>query len=198
MASNIRVATPSDAAAVLEIYGPFCEDSPITFETRIPALAEMEGRIRDITERFPWLICDNGTDVLGYAYAGPHRERAAYRWSVDVAIYMAGGYRGHGVGTALYTALFDVLRIQGFYKAYAGITLPNPASIQLHRRLGFELVGVYKQVGFKGGAWHDVSWWELTLQTPVIEPAETFRTNEVIHRIDFFAAIRGAEASLQR
>src|SRR5271157_3779189 len=116
MASNIRVATPSDAAAVLEIYGPFCEDSPITFETRIPALAEMEGRIRDIAERFPWLVCDNGTDVLGYAYAGPHRERSAYRWSVDVAVYIAGGYRGHGIGTALYTALFDLLRIQGFYR----------------------------------------------------------------------------------
>lgn len=198
MASNIRLATPSDAAAVLEIYGPFCEDSPITFETQRPTLAEIEGRIRDITQRFPWLVCDNGMDVVGYAYAGPHRERSAYRWSVDVAVYISGGYRGHGIGTALYTALFDVLRIQGFYKAYAGVTLPNQASIQLHRQLGFELVGVFKRVGFKGGAWHDVSWWDLTLQTTVLEPAETLGITEVIHRSDFLAAIRGAEALLQR
>jgi L-amino acid N-acyltransferase YncA len=198
MASKIRVAMPSDAAAVLEIYGPFCDDSPITFETQRPTLAEIEDRIRDITERFPWLVCDNGTDVVGYAYAGSHRERSAYRWSVDVAVYISGGYRAQGIGTALYTALFDVLRIQGFYKAYAGVTLPNQASIQLHRRLGFELVGVFKRVGFKGGAWHDVSWWDLTLQTTVLAPAETLGITEVIHRSDFLAAIRGAEALLQR
>jgi L-amino acid N-acyltransferase YncA len=198
MASKIRVAMPSDAAAVLEIYGPFCDDSPITFETQRPTLAEIEDRIRYITERFPWLVCDNGTDVVGYAYAGSHRERSAYRWSVDVAVYISGGYRGQGIGTALYTALFDVLRIQGFYKAYAGVTLPNQPSIQLHRRLGFELVGVFQRVGFKGGAWHDVSWWDLTLQTPVLEPAETLGITEVIHRSDFLAAIRGAEALLER
>jgi L-amino acid N-acyltransferase YncA len=198
MASKIRVAMPSDAAAVLEIYGPFCDDSPITFETQRPTLAEIEDRIRYITERFPWLVCDNGTDVVGYAYAGSHRERSAYRWSVDVAIYISGSHRGQGIGTALYTALFDVLRIQGFYKAYAGVTLPNQPSIQLHRRLGFELVGVFQRVGFKGGAWHDVSWWDLTLQTPVLEPAETLGITEVIHRSDFLAAIRGAEALLER
>jgi phosphinothricin acetyltransferase len=197
MASDIRLATSVDAAAVLEIYGPFCEDSPVTFETKRPAITEMEARIVDITERFPWLICENGADVLGYAYAGSHRERAAYRWAVDVAVYVAGRCRGRGIGTALYTALFELLKIQGFYKPYAGITLPNPARIQLHRRLGFELVGVYKQVGFKGGAWHDVSWWDLTLQPAGLEPGETYRIGEVVRRTDFVAAINGARALLR-
>ncbi|MBV8417969.1 MAG: N-acetyltransferase [Verrucomicrobia bacterium] len=196
MAANIRLATSVDAAAVLKIYGPFCEESPITFETKRPTITEMEGRILDITERFPWLICENGADVVGYAYASSHRERAAYRWAVDVAVYIAGSCRGQGIGTALYTALFQVLRAQGFYKAYAGITLPNPASIQLHRRLGFEHVGVYKQVGFKAGAWHDVSWWDLTLQPPGLEPEEPRRIGEVIHRPDFLSAINGARALL--
>jgi L-amino acid N-acyltransferase YncA len=123
MTSKIRFATTADTPAVLEIYGPFCEDSPISFETERPSVSEIERRIRKIVERFPWLICENENEVLGYAYAGPHRDRAAYRWSVDVAIF------GQGFGTALYTVLFELLRIQGYFKAYA-ICIPF---VCLHR-----------------------------------------------------------------
>lgn len=190
MESKIRFATPADAPAVHEIYGPFCEDSPISFETERPAVAEIERRIRNIIERFPWLICENESEVLGYAYAGPHRERAAYRWSVDVAIYISGNYRGRGVGTALYTVLFELLRILGYFKAYAGITLPNPASVRLHQRVGFELVGIFKQVGYKSGAWHDVSWWALALQPTERPPQETLSIQEGKLRAEFLAAIK--------
>ena len=197
MKSKIRFATPADAAAVQEIYGPFCKDSPITFETERPGLADIESRIAGIVERFPWLVCENEKGVLGYAYAGPHRDRAAYRWSVDVAIYISAKGRGQGYGTALYTALFELLRIQGYYQAYAGITLPNPASLRLHQRLGFELVGVYKQVGYKANAWHDVSWWGLTLQATDHPPAEPLPIQDAIEREDFQAAIRSAESLLR-
>jgi L-amino acid N-acyltransferase YncA len=197
MTSKIRVATPADAAAVLEIYGPFCDDSPITFETERPAIAEVENRIRKINERFPWLICEKDDQVLGYAYAGPHRDRAAYRWSVDVAIYISGNHRGVGIGTALYTVLLELLRIQGYFKAYAGITLPNPASVRVHQRLGFSLIGIYKQVGYKAGAWHDVAWWDLSLQPADHPPEEALLMRDAIQRADFRATIESADSLLR-
>src|SRR6202051_5382726 len=197
MTSKIRFATTADAPAVLEIYGPFCEDSPISFETQRPSVSEIEGRIRKIVERFPWLICENENEVLGYAYAGPHRGRAAYRWSVDVAIYISRKCRAQGFGTRLYVLLFELLRIQGYFKAYAGITLPNPASVRLHQRLGFEPVAIYKKVGYKAGAWHDVSWWDLILQPTDSPPEETLLIEDALQREDFRKAINSA-ASLLR
>jgi L-amino acid N-acyltransferase YncA len=197
MTSKIRFATSADASAILEIYGPFCEDSPISFETVRPTVAEMECRIRNTIERFPWLVCEKGNEVLGYAYAGPHRERAAYRWSVDVAIYISEKCRAQGFGTALYTALFELLRIQGYFKAYAGITLPNSGSLRLHQRLGFEPVAIYKKVGYKTGAWHDVSWWELILRPTDCRPEETLLIPAAIQRSDFRAAIKSAESLLE-
>jgi L-amino acid N-acyltransferase YncA len=194
MITRIRFATPADAAAVAEIYGPFCEDSPITFETVRPTIEEIEHRIGGILERFPWLICENENKVTGYAYAGPHRDRAAYRWSVDVAIYLSGNCRRQGFGTALYTVLFQLLRIQGYFQAYAGITLPNPASIRLHQRFGFEPVGVYKRVGFKAQAWHDVSWWALSLQPAERPPTEPLPIRNAFKREDFCAAIQAPNA----
>jgi L-amino acid N-acyltransferase YncA len=195
MTTKIRFATPADASAVAEIYGPFCEDSPITFETERPTVPEIENRIRGIVERFPWLICENENEVIGYAYAGPHRDRAAYRWCVDVAIYLSEKRRGQGHGTALYTVLFELLRIQGYFQAYAGVTLPNPASIRLHQRLGFEAVGIYRQVGYKANAWHDVSWWALSLQAADRPPAETLIIRDALEREDFRAAIQSAQSA---
>lgn len=194
--SKIRLATIADASAVLEIYGPLCEDSPISFETERPKLTELEDRIRNILQRFPWLICEDESQMLGYAYAGVHRERAAYRWSVDVAIYVSQTCRGQGFGTALSTVLFKLLRIQGYFKAYAGITLPNPASVQLHQRLGFEPVGIFKQVGYKAGAWQDVSWWVATLQPSDGPPEETLLMQDAAERADFQAAINSAKSLL--
>jgi L-amino acid N-acyltransferase YncA len=110
--------------------------------------------------------------VLGYAYASPHRERAAYRWSVDVAVYIAEQARRRGVGRQLYSTLFAMLVELGYYNAFAGVTLPNPASVGLHESMGFTPVGVYRNVGYKLGAWHDVGWWRRPLQPPAADPAE--------------------------
>jgi L-amino acid N-acyltransferase YncA len=109
-------------------------------------------------------------EVLGYAYASAHRTRAAYQWSVDVSVYVQAQVQRSGVGCALYSSLFKLLTLQGFYNAYAGITLPNPGSVGLHESLGFRPVGMYRAVGYKLGAWHDVGWWQLTLQAPTLSP----------------------------
>jgi len=164
VSATIRLAIEDDAAAIREIYAPFCENSIVSFEESAPSPGEMAGRIRKISEHFPWLVLDEDDVVAGYAYASAHAERAAYRWSVDAAVYVNPAFHRRGVGRALYTTLFDLLRQQGFFKIYAGISLPNPASTGLHEAMGFRLVGIYNGVGYKFGAWHDVAHYQLTLQ----------------------------------
>jgi phosphinothricin acetyltransferase len=163
VAARIRRATPDDAAGVAAIYAPIVLDSAISFELEPPSATEMGRRIHATVETLPWLVCHEGDEPLGYAYASTHRARAAYRWSVEVSVYVAGHQRGRGVGAGLYEALLALLELQGFHRALAGITLPNPASVALHEHVGFTAVGVYREVGFKRGAWHDVGWWERPL-----------------------------------
>ena len=172
MKPYMRMAGQPDAAGIRAIYAPFCDNTTISFEAHAPSLEEMTARVRKITEQFPWLVCVRDGEVLGYAYACPHRERAAYRWSVDVAVYVDARSQRLGVGRALYTALFQILRRQGYFKAYAGITLPNAASVGLHESLGFVLIGIYRSVGYKLGAWRDVGWWQLALQDERPDPPE--------------------------
>jgi L-amino acid N-acyltransferase YncA len=168
----IRPATPADAQQIAAIYRPFCDESHVSFEIPAPDAGEMASRIERISRRFPWLVEDADGEIAGYAYASPHRERAAYRWAVEVTVYVAERLRGRGIGRALYTELFGRLRGQGLFKAYAGIALPNPASQGLHQSMGFSLVGIYRRIGYKLGAWHDVAWWQLDLQPEVGSPAE--------------------------
>ena len=162
--ATIRDADPArDAAACAAIYAPHVEDNPISFEERPPDAAVMTARIQRIQRTHPWLVAERGGEVVGYAYACPHRQRTAYRWSVDVSVYVAAGHLGEGIGRALYTALFERLRAQRFRMAYAGITLPNAASVALHESLGFAQVGTMREVGWKLGAWRDVGWFQLEL-----------------------------------
>lgn len=163
MRYSIRPVTPDDAPAVAEIYRPIVESTTISFEETPPDAAEIARRIQETTRTYPWLVAQSGEGVVGYAYGSRHRERSAYRYSVDVSVYVVQTARRCGVGAALYEALFARLRDLGFHRAFAGIALPNEASIALHRRLGFEPVGVYKEVGRKFGVWLDVSWWQKTL-----------------------------------
>jgi phosphinothricin acetyltransferase len=192
---TIRLATLDDAGAVCEIYAPFCRATPVSFETEPPSVAEMRQRIAKALKSLPWLVCDIDRHVLGYAYASPHRERAAYRWAVDVSAYVKEGVRRTGVGRALYTSLFAILRLQGFYNAVAGITLPNPGSVGLHQAMGFQPVGVYHAIGFKCGQWHDVAWYQLALRGPEGEPAEPLDFARVRELPEWEAAL-GAGLSL--
>lgn len=161
---SIRDADPaSDGAACAAIYAPHVEGSPVSFEERAPGAGEMAERIKRHAESHAWLVAECGGRVVGYAYATAFNQRPAYRWSTSVSVYVAEGARGAGVGRALYEALFERLRERGFRMACAGITLPNEASCGLHERLGFELVGVNREIGWKRGAWRDVGWYQLEL-----------------------------------
>ncbi len=168
---EIRGAKGADAKRLLEIYAPAVETGPTSFETVLPSAAEFGERIRRTLETHPWLVACVGGEAVGYAYAGAIRARAAYQWSCEVSVYVREDHHRRGVGSRLYEALFASLREQGFVNAFAGITLPNPASVALHERCGFESVGVYRRIGFKNGAWHDVGWWGLRLREVTGEPA---------------------------
>ncbi len=169
---QIRVARPSDADAVAQIYAPFVRDTIVSFERDPPSSGEMQARIAATLERLPWLVSlDESNAVSGYAYASRHRERAAYQWAVDTAVYIRADQRGKGIGRRLYTVLFEELVALGYFQAIAGITLPNEASVGLHESLGFARIGVYRNVGFKCGAWRDVGWWQKQLR-PLQDPAD--------------------------
>ncbi len=130
----------------------------------------MAERIAATLAYAPWLVCEYANQIAGYVYASKHRERAAYQWSVDVTAYTHPNFQRLGVGAALYRMLFELLRVQGFYAAHAGITLPNETSVAFHEALGFQLVGRYAKVGFKFGVWRDVGWWQLELQERLNAP----------------------------
>ena len=172
MAATIRLASQSDAEQLRDIYAPFCENTPVSFETQAPTVDEMRRRIAKTLRSYPWLVYENEGHVLGYAYASSHRERAAYRWAVDVSAYVREGYRRLGVGRSLYSSLLALLHLQGFYRALAGITLPNPGSVGLHQAMGFQSLGTYHNIGYKCGRWHDVQWFQLALREPGEEPPD--------------------------
>jgi phosphinothricin acetyltransferase len=167
---NIRVATEEDGEAIAAIYRPIVADTVITFETVPPDGVEMTRRIIKLRKTHPWLVCERERRVVGYAYASPHHERAAYQWSVNTSVYVHADARRIGIGRALYEALFQLLVAQGFVNAYAGITLPNPGSVVLHEALGFRPLCVYPSVGFKLGAWHDVGWWHRLIRPVPTSP----------------------------
>ena len=179
-----------------EIYAPAVSASAISFELVEPTPEEMALRLAKARCHGPWLVWSEGGRVEGFAYASPHSDRAAYQWSVNVSVYVAGTARRRGIARALYGALFTLLRLQGHYAAHAGITLPNAASVGLHESLGFRPVGVYRSVGYKLGAWHDVGWWQLVLRERVGEPSPPRPPSAV--QPEWEAALREAEAGPAR
>ena len=171
MSVQIRDATEGDGAACAAIYEPYVHDTAITFETVAPTAEEMAGRIAAGLRDHAWLVAEDGDRVVGYAYGGEYKERAAYAWACEVSVYLEMGLRRTGLGRALYEALFARLVERGFLTAVAGMTLPNAASEGLHRALGFEPAGTYRSIGWKHGAWHDVAWTQRELAPRAGEPA---------------------------
>lgn len=165
---RIRLADPNrDSASAAEIYRPAVVGSTISFEEVVPDADEMAARMRTVLGRTPWLVAEEADGlVVGYAYAGEHRSRAGYRWSVDITVYVDPAWHGQGIGQALYGELLPILRRQRFVNAYAGIGLPNPASIGLHESIGMTRIGVYERVGWKLGTWVDVAWYGMRLTEP--------------------------------
>jgi phosphinothricin acetyltransferase len=161
-----------DAASIAAIYAPFVTGTVISLEEAAPDEHEIRGRIDRITQTHPWLVAEVDGSIVGYAYASQHRERAAYRWATDVTVYISPEHHRRGAGRALYESLFERLAEQGFYVACAGITIPNEASVGLHRALGFTEIGIYRRIGFKFGAWHDVAWLQRELRPPAVPAAD--------------------------
>jgi L-amino acid N-acyltransferase YncA len=185
----IRLATVNDAPAIAAIYRPIVESTPISFETVAPDADEMRRRIQEVLGSHVWLVCEREGAVAGYAYASTHRARAAYQWSVDTSVYVDDAFRRRGIGHALYLSLFAVLTVQGYANAFAGITLPSAASVGLHERAGFTPLGVYRRVGYKLGAWHDVGWWQRSLDLRDEEPPAIGGLRDVQRRRDFDALL---------
>jgi L-amino acid N-acyltransferase YncA len=169
---EIRIARNEDAQAIAEIYAPIVDGTHISFEEVAPTAEQMRERIQATGSNYPWLVAVANDVVLGYAYATAHRSRSAYRWSTDCSVYVAEHARRSGIAKALYRNLFACLREQRYHNVFAGVTLPNEASVALHRSLGFTHVGIYRRVGYKAGAWRDTSWWQLCLVQSDASPDE--------------------------
>ncbi|KUR72471.1 acetyltransferase [Novosphingobium fuchskuhlense] len=159
----IRPARPEDAEACAAIYRPHVTDGWVSFELDAPDAAEMARRMGAYGASHAWLVAERDGVVAAYAYGSPHRTRAAYASSCDVAIYVSADFPRAGIGRALYGELLVRLKARGFHAAFAGIAQPNPASVALHEACGFTPVGIYREVGWKMGAWRDVGWWQRVL-----------------------------------
>jgi L-amino acid N-acyltransferase YncA len=165
----IRAAQSGDAAAIQSIYAHYVRETAVSFEIDPPTVEAMEARV---ATSLAWLVFVDGETVIGYAYAGPFHPRPAYRWSVEVSIYVTPHRRRSGVGRSLLEALLEDLAARGYVNAFAGVTLPNPASVGLFESFGFEPIAMQKHVGFKLGSWHDVGWWQKVLRPPSVPPPE--------------------------
>ncbi|WP_255195481.1 GNAT family N-acetyltransferase [Halorarius litoreus] len=192
----LRLATTDNAAAIRDIYAPYVRETSITFEESVPTESEIRDRIDAKRPTFPWFVCELDDSVVGYAYAGELRSRAAYRWVVETSVYVDESAEGRGVGRALYSVLLACLERQGFADAYAVITVPNPRSIDFHDRMGFERATRFPEMGYKQGAWYDVEWWRRSLAERRSPPAAPRAVDEVRGDDWWASAIERAESRL--
>lgn len=160
---DIRSARTEDAADLVAIYAPYVEKTAITFETEVPTVEAFASRIEKTLEKFPYLVAVEEGKVVGYAYASTYYARAAYDWTVELSVYVSREARGKGIGSLLYDALEEELTERGFKNFLACIALPNPASLALHEKRGYEQVAHFKKVGYKFGTWHDIVWLQKSL-----------------------------------
>lgn len=175
----LRLATLADAEEILGIYTPYILNTPITFEEKVPDLAEFTQRMEQVLAVYPYIIAESPRGIVGYAHGSPHRTRSAYRWNVETSIYLASGYQGKGLGTQLYKALLHILKLQNIENVYACITYPNPQSILFHKAMGFEEVGHFPKAGFKDGVWWDVLWLELKIGKGSLPKGELVPINDL-------------------
>lgn len=159
----IRNAKPEDAEAICDIYNYYVINTIVTFEEDAVLPEEMKNRINTVMEKYPWLVYEYEGKIIGYAYCGEWKSRCAYRYSVESSVYLNSQYSGQGIGSKLYQALFDALKDSKIHGIIGGISLPNPESIALHEKFGFEKIGQFKEVGYKFDKWIDVGYWEKIL-----------------------------------
>jgi phosphinothricin acetyltransferase len=197
MSAMLRLASRKDAPQIADLYRPFVIGTPISFEATAPDNEEMASRIVTVTARYPWLVCEVDGQIAGYAYASQHRVRFHYQWSIDCSVYVDEGFRKMGIATALYTSLLTIVQAQGYVCAFAGITLPNEASVGFHESVGFEKLGVYNNVGFKLDRWHSVGWWQMELQLPKTPPPQILAIPDLLDTSDWNQAIELGQQKLR-
>jgi L-amino acid N-acyltransferase YncA len=198
MPTSIELAAPRDYPEIAAIYRPAVTAAATSFELEPPDTAEMGARVEATLVRTPWIVCRSAGETLGYAYATRHRERSAYQWSVEVSAYVRGDMHRHGIGRALYTSLFAVLALQGFRSAVAGITLPNDASVGLHEAVGFTRVGIFRNIGYKNGAWHDTQWLQRPIAPHSAEPSPPTALPELLGTPELETALQAGLPLLRR
>lgn len=167
---NIRIASPEDAPALVEIYAPYVKDTTVSFEYDVPTAEEFADRIRLTLEKYPYLVAEENGRILGYTYASAFKSRAAYNWSVETTIYVRQYEQQHGMGSALYQALEEQLNRQHICNLCACIAYPNPASIEFHKKFGYKLIAHFHRSGYKLGAWQDMVWMEKELCPHTVPP----------------------------
>jgi L-amino acid N-acyltransferase YncA len=188
----VRLATPADGTSCAAIYAPYVTGTSISFELDPPDGDEMALRIVRTMERTPWIVVEVDGAVRGYAYGTRHRERAAYDWTVETAVYVDRDFTRLGLGRMAMSAVLAILRLQGAHLAVAGITPPNPGSVALHEALGFSRIGLYEAIGWKRGAWHGVEWFALELESRSATPAPFRPLPALRGTLELEAALRGA------
>ena len=176
---NFRIASTRDAAEILDIYAPYVRSTAFTFESEVPSVEEFTKRIENYLQKFPWIVCTVNNKIVAYAYASTHRERTAYQWTCESSVYVGENFRARGIGKEIYQVLFHILKHQGIRNVYAGITLPNDASVALHEKCGFEHFATYDHIGYKLGTWQKVGWWRLLINSLDKEPSPPILFSEL-------------------
>ena len=176
---SLRLATIDDAEGILAIYSPYITETSFTFEVEVPSLKDFQKRISDYLINWPWLVCEIDNKIAGYAYGTKHRERVAYQWCVESSIYIHDEFLKHKVGKALYEALIEILKRQGYRNVYAVINLPNDRSVKFHESCGFNYFATYEKVGYKLGKWKNVGWWQLIINEYTMEPEPPIKLSEL-------------------
>lgn len=166
----IRLATGADSEAILKIYSFYIINTAYSFETEVPSVNEFKKRIEGIIKAYPYLVYLINGEIVGYAYASRYAERAAYLYDVSVSVYITSEYHGCGIAYKLYERLFKILNWQGYYNAYAGITVPNDRSKNFHKKFGFTEVGTYHKIGYKFEKWHDLTYMEKAIKNHSVSP----------------------------
>jgi L-amino acid N-acyltransferase YncA len=195
---TIRLIEEADTAAVCEIYTWYVNHTAISFEYDAPSESQFRERIRTNTAAYPWLVCLQNDTIIGYAYASVHRYRTAYQWSPESTIYLTPEAQGKGIARILYETLFDLLRLQGYVQVFAGIALPNEKSMGLHTNLGFKPIGVFKQVGYKIGQWHDTYWCQLALCEAPSAPKAPIPIQQFEDTSEYHSILAQANAQLYK
>lgn len=193
---EIKLIDETDANDVLAIYKYYVEHTYISFEYEAPSIEEFTQRIQVNTEKYPWLVCLYKNKIIGFAYGSTHRYRTAYQWSPESTIYLAVDFHTKGIGRILYNTLFEILKIQGYFNVFAGIALPNNNSIGFHQAMGFEEIGIFKNVGYKHGNWHDTHWFQLSLNEHTLEPKNPIELKEVLLKDEFAIILNSANKQL--